>query len=134
MGYWQKLELHKSLCENLTIYFLLRIGLHCCSKSCVDFFLLASCTARICLSRLTCCCTVNLLSADTFVSHILQNSTIPSVEKTSSPNSETICLKWDDLPGFTLGMTEWNYRNRESNFPLWRSFTNWKCGSENKSI
>jgi len=96
----QKLGLHKSFCENLMIYYpswMLFL---------VDFFLLASCIACICFSWPTCCWTVNFLSATTFVSHILQNSILPSVKKMSSPNSYKIAFKWHEMDGFDLGMVE----------------------------
>ena len=39
-----------------------------CTKSCVDFFLLASCIARICFSRPTCCWTVSTIPiANTYI-------------------------------------------------------------------
>jgi len=41
-----------------------------------------------------------------FFSHILQNSILPSIEKMSSPNSETIAFKWHEVDGFDLGMVE----------------------------
>jgi hypothetical protein len=84
-----------------------------CSKSCVSFFLLGSCIARICFSRPTYCLTVNFLSAATFVSHILQNSILPSVEKMSTPNSNTIVFKWHG--GWLWFRHRWIGRNISSN-------------------
>jgi hypothetical protein len=68
------------------------------------FLLFKMFTASAGLSQLICCCTMNLYSATIFVSHILQYKMSPSVEDISSPNSTTICFKWDDLDSFALGI------------------------------
>ena len=45
--------------------------------------------------------------AATFVSHILQNSILSSVEKMSSSVSDKIAFKWHEVDGFDLGMVEY---------------------------
>ena len=77
-----------------------------CSKRCVDLFLLASYIARMCFSRPTCCWTMNFFTTATFVSQILQNSILPSVDKMSYPNSDTIAFKWHGVDGFDLWLNK----------------------------
>jgi hypothetical protein len=65
---------------------------HCCSNLCSDFSLFDICTAYICLSPPICCCTMNLFSSTTFVSHILQYKMSPSVENQLKVHQLYLCV------------------------------------------